>query len=307
MTERSESHSSQERVASQTALATTTMRALAAHDERPELRGPDYLAEIFLDQKRKQAIQDAVARAWILQEKTAPGVYEFMIARTLFFDEIVEQALAQNIPQIVFLGAGYDSRPYRFAARIKDTRIFELDSLPTQQHKIKALSQAGVPIPDQVVYIAVDFETTDLRPALDKAGFDTELRTLFIWEGVTYYLSAPAVDGVLSFVQENSPPGSLICFDYAHLSPQALDEEGVMQLRQHMRSAHAAEPVKFGIRAGELESFLAQRGFILGDHVTPEDMEARYLTFQDGTSAGKPSPLMYLAQALVADHAGFEN
>ncbi len=28
-----------------------------------------------------------------------------------FFDHIVKSALRENIPQIVFLGAGYDSRP----------------------------------------------------------------------------------------------------------------------------------------------------------------------------------------------------
>jgi methyltransferase (TIGR00027 family) len=293
-------------VASQTALATATLRTLAAYDQRPEIRGPDYLAEIFLDQERRQPLQDAAIRAWILQSKVSPGAYEFMIARTRFFDELVEQALARNLPQIVFLGAGYDTRPYRFAAQIQDTRIFEMDTLPTQQHKIAALGQAGVPIPNQVVYVAIDFETSNLPASLAEAGFDSALRTLFVWEGVTYYLSSSAVDGVLNFVHENSPPGSSICFDYARLSPQALDDESVKQLGGHMRSNYAAEPVKFGIQAGELESFLVQRGFKIGEHLTPEDMHARYLTLRDGTSAGKPPPLMCLVQAFVVDRPGFE-
>jgi methyltransferase (TIGR00027 family) len=300
--QRSETPTSHVPAASQTALATATLRALAAQDQRPEICGPDYLAEIFLDQDRRLHLQDAAARAWILHNKTAPGVYEFMIARTRFFDERVEQALACNLPQIVFLGAGYDSRPYRFAGQIQDTHIFELDTLPTQQHKIAALEQAGVPIPTQVVYVAVDFGTSDLRAALHAAEFDPTLRTLFVWEGVTYYLSAPAVDDVLKFIRENSPPSSSLCFDYARLSPQALEEDGVKQLRGHMRSNYAAEPVKFGIRAGELEPFLAERGFMLGEHLAPADMETRYLTLEGGTSIGKPTPLMCLVQAFVADH-----
>jgi methyltransferase (TIGR00027 family) len=303
MPEGSETPTSQGLVASQTALATTTLRALAALDERPGFYGPDYLAEIFLDEKRRKALQDAATRAWILREKTAPGVYEFMIARTIFFDELVVQALAQDIPQIVFLGAGYDTRPYRFADQIQETRIFELDTLPTQQHKITALRQADVPIPGQVVYIAVDFETSNLRAVLTEAGFDPAVRTLFIWEGVTYYLSAPGVDGVLSFVRENSPPGSSICFDYARLSPHALDDEGIQQLRGHMRSNYATEPVKFGIQVGELEPFLTHMGFTLGEHLAPEDMQARYLTLEDGTSVGKPPPLMCLARAMVVNRA----
>jgi O-methyltransferase involved in polyketide biosynthesis len=38
----------------------------------------------------------------------------------------------ENYPQIVFLGAGYDTRPYRFKDSIKQTEIFELD-VPTKQ------------------------------------------------------------------------------------------------------------------------------------------------------------------------------
>ena len=66
-----------------------------------------------------------------MKNKIAPGAYEFMIARTAFFDRIVEQALKVNIGQLVLLGAGYDSRPYRFGKFIQDTKIFELDAKPT--------------------------------------------------------------------------------------------------------------------------------------------------------------------------------
>jgi hypothetical protein len=38
---------------SETALATATLRALAALDEREKIKGHDYLAEIFLDAESK--------------------------------------------------------------------------------------------------------------------------------------------------------------------------------------------------------------------------------------------------------------
>jgi hypothetical protein len=44
-------------------------------------------------------------------------------------------------------------------------------------------------------------------------------------------------------------------------------------------------------------------GFTLGEHLAPEDMQARYLTLEDGTSVGKPPPLMCLARAMVVDRA----
>ena len=90
---------------SETAMATATMRALAAHDERDEIRGADDLAELFLTEDRKAPLKDPTVRRWVMKNKIAPGAYEFMIARTAFFDHVVRDALAQHVPQIVFLGA----------------------------------------------------------------------------------------------------------------------------------------------------------------------------------------------------------
>jgi len=47
--------------------------------------------------------------------KLAPGICEYVLARTAFFDKVFKDALNNKIPQIVLLGAGYDTRPYRFA------------------------------------------------------------------------------------------------------------------------------------------------------------------------------------------------
>ena len=60
-----------------------------------------------------------------------------MLARTAFFDNLFIDALNKNIPQIVLLGAGYDTRAYRFADLNNATKIFELDIAPTQNRKMK--------------------------------------------------------------------------------------------------------------------------------------------------------------------------
>ena len=112
---------------SETAMATAFIRVLALQDERKEVKGPDYLAEVFVAEDRKRPLKDSNARILVMKNRITPGMYEFIIARTAFFDHVVLQALQKNVPQIVFLGAGYDTRPYRFKDFIHDTRIFELD------------------------------------------------------------------------------------------------------------------------------------------------------------------------------------
>ncbi len=92
----------------------------------------------------------------------------------------------------------------------------------------------------------------------------------------------------------NSGPGSSICFDYAALSDSALKETSVKELRKRMASEHASEPTRFGIKAGEIESFLAVRGYGILRHLTADEMDAKYLA---GGEEGKVPSLFWLVQA----------
>jgi methyltransferase (TIGR00027 family) len=284
---------------SETAMATATLRALGALDERPEIRCPDYLAELFLTEDHKAPLKDRNLRLWVLKNKIAPGMYEFILARTAFFDGMVEAALRANLPQVVILGAGYDSRAYRFKDLFRDTRLFELDAPPTQARKREVLHQAGIPSPERLVFVPVNFSTANLEDDLAQAGFNQDQRTLFIWEGVTYYLSAETVDAMLRTIHSISPAGSALCFDYAALSRETLDEAGVKKLREIMKARHSDEPTRFGIPVGLIEPYLSARGFQIQEHLTQVEMEHRYLTLNDGTSAGKPPALMCFVNAMT--------
>ncbi len=284
-----------------TAAATAFLRALAACDPREDIRGADGLAEIFLEEKEIKALKDPALRAWMLHHQIAPGAYEFMIARTAFFDHIFAQALRDHLEQIVLLGAGYDSRSYRFAAPIQSARIFELDALPTQQRKRACLQQAGVPISPQISFVPINFETDDLREVLIGAGFKRESRTLFIWEGVSYYLSAAAVDHVLACVKALSSAGSSIGFDYAAISAEVLSDAGVKEFRQHMRTQYADEPTRFYLHTGTIETFLAERGFQIVEHLTASDMNERYLAANRYPDLGRVSPLFCFVHARVIE------
>jgi methyltransferase (TIGR00027 family) len=286
-----------QRSPSETALATASMRAMAAHDPREEVRGADTLAELFLTEEQKGPLRDARTREWVMKNKITPGAYEFMIARTAFFDGVFRNALAEKRPQIVLLGAGYDTRPYRFAHLLGAAAVFEVDAQPTQLHKKKSLGQSVVPIPANVRFVPIDFATDDLEKALSAAGYSREKAALFLWEGVTYYLSRETVDRTLGAVRRLSIPGSAICFDFASLSPEALSEDGIKKLRQQMGANHAAEPTRFGIPKGKLDAFLSGYGFAVDELVTPEEMEARYLTLGDGSTIGRVPALFNLILA----------
>jgi methyltransferase (TIGR00027 family) len=284
---------------SEPAMATATLRALAAHDSREEIRGADTFAEIFLTEDRKNPLKDITKRQWLMQNKIAPGAYEFMIARTAFFDQIVKDALVQNLPQIVFLGAGYDTRPYRFKDLMQGTRIFELDAPPTQFCKREVLKNNAIAMPHELKFVPIDFRQENLQKVLLDAGFSRDKPALFVWEGVTYYLSSDTVDETLSAVRELSSRGGSICLDYASLSTEAFSEEGARKLHEHLKTNHPGEPTKFGIPRGTLESFLGERGYGVIECLCSSDMDTKYLTLRDGTLVGKVPTLFSLVHAAV--------
>ncbi|HTP07322.1 MAG TPA: class I SAM-dependent methyltransferase [Anaerolineae bacterium] len=281
-----------------TAAATAFLRGLAAHDPREDIRGQDTLAEVFLDGEQRQLLTNPTARARAMQQ-LATGAYEFMLARTAFFDQIFVQALRDQVAQIVLLGAGYDSRAYRFADVLQAMCVFEVDAPPTQQRKRDLLQAANVFIPPQVSFVAIDFETEDLREVLSAAGFDQTQRTMIIWEGVSYYLSAAAVDNVLACITALTPAGSSLAFDYAAISAEVLSDTGVQDFRKLMQARHGDEPARFYLRTGAIDSFLSERGFRIVEHLTADDMTERYLAPQHYPDSGRVSPLFCFVQAEI--------
>ena len=132
---------------------------------------------------------------------------------------------------------------------------------------------------------------------LQDAGFDPGRRTLFVWEGVTYYLSAEAVEATLAFVRNRSAAGSVLSFDYMVQAPDIESRHGVKTVLEAWRRTYSAENVRFGIDEGAIEEFLSRRGFRLLENLTPGEMETRFLALKDGSLAGRVVALFNLACA----------
>src|SRR5581483_10747158 len=112
------------------------------------------------------------------------GLYEHHHVRTRHFDAIVRDELAAGVEQVVVLGAGLDTRAYRFADALAGRPVFEVDLPATQAWKRARLEAALGRIPDGVRYVGVDFLRDRLDERLAAAGFDRARRALFTWEGV---------------------------------------------------------------------------------------------------------------------------
>ncbi len=211
-------------------------------------------------------------------EKRGPGVMGFLVARTRYLDDYLHECLEAGLQQLVILGAGYDSRAYRFESLKGHVKVFEVDHPATQQVKIEKITRLLGRRPDHVVYVPIDFTQETLEKRLCESGYDPSVKTLFIWEGVTYYLDAQAVDNTLAFVARHSAPGSSIIFDYTYSAviDGTWKRGEIATMRRNRRLS--GEGMIFGIPAGTIEPFLSERGFENIVDVTGEDLRKKYFT-----------------------------
>jgi len=142
-------------------------------------------------------------------EGDVPPQYEAS-ARIWFFDAAVDRYLP-DVAQFVILGAGFDTRPYRLPNDTR-VRVFEVDSPQTQMVKRETLQRVGIDS-SAVTFVAADFEKDDWLACLSTAGFAPGQRTLFLWEGVTMYLTGEAVEDSLRKIASTAQ-GSVVAFDY---------------------------------------------------------------------------------------------
>lgn len=209
-------------------------------------------------------------------ERTDPGAVGCVASRTRYIDEYLQICIKDGIEQLVILGAGYDSRAYRFNELTGNVKVFELDHPATQNVKKTKIKKIFGSLPAHVNYIPIDFDKEKQDKKLFESGYDKNLKTLFIWEGVTMYLTAEAVDETLSFVAKNSGKGSSIIFNYIFQSVvDGTDKrEEAMKIRKSYQKR--GEPLSFGIENGKIDEFLSKRGYSQIENVTGEYFKDTY-------------------------------
>ncbi len=274
--------------ASHTALMGAIHRFIATKDKRLRDLGQDNLAHIFMPPKAKFFLQFSFFRNLFLKKlhEKVPGSYEYLTSRTKFFDGIFVEAAKEKTPQIVFLGAGYDTRAIRFQHLTKDSIIFELDAYTTQNEKKKHLTKNKVNLPGNIVLVPINFNKDDIRKVILSHGYNPERKTLFIWEGVTMYIKPESVKGTLLFIKNNSGIDSTLTFDYFYNSVIKRTNTSFGAKKLSESASKLGEKFNFGIEEGRVDEFLKENGFLLKKHYAPKEFEERYLKMNNGNIIG---------------------
>lgn len=250
---------------SKTAVYVTAAQAVGSKDPDPQLRNPDYLAIKFLGPRERAVLSDLPMDALDLDFDGAMKQLGMQLPvavlayRTKIFDTALLDALHDGATQVVVLGAGFDSRAYRFQSQLGNVRFMEVDYGPTQAYKKQRLGEMLEAIPRNVSFVPMDFTKDNLLDQLSSAGYSEQQKTFFLWEGVTYYLPESAVKDTLHFVRDHSAPGSRIAFDYFGTSNRALNNPRSLYARW-------GEPVMFGFPNDSAREYVQQEGLrVLSD------------------------------------------
>ena len=189
-----------------------------------------------------------------------PGARTSGIARTRLIDDWASDEVAAGAQQVLILGAGFDSRAWRLPA-FRDLPVFEVDHPATSAVKRKQIEELGAST-SRVTFVPIDFDLERLSDTLLSAGFQADRRTLVIWEGVTNYLTAEAVDSTLRWVGALAE-GSRLIFTY--VDADVLGGSNCFQdaARPRLAVKSAGEPWTFGFHPRELPLHLKERGLQL--------------------------------------------
>src|SRR5262245_17305878 len=279
---------------SRTSITVAALRAFGAREPDPAVRNPDWLAERLIGQSQLALIKDHPVAAASQKDyrearrnREVSGMANLLLIRTRFIDDHLRGAIEDGCSQVVILGAGFDTRAYRFTDLLKNKLVIEVDYQSTQEIKRQRLADASISIPPNLRFAQIDFQRERLPDVLQAAGYRPGEKTFFIWEGVSMYLSEDAVRKTLRTIAETSARGSSLVMDFAESAMLEMLAK-FPNLPQHKWTTAWGEPWIFGIPDMREKDFFRDCGFELLEVLSffGRDAAKRYLTRADGTSLG---------------------
>jgi methyltransferase (TIGR00027 family) len=214
-------------------------------------------------------------------EKVTPGIIGWFFCRDRYVDDVLKECLKKKeVETIVNLGAGMDCRAY-YIPGIEKMRYFEVDHPTVIKKKIKKMKKILGELPDNVVYVPIDFQKQSLDVELKNAGYNLTSKTLFIWEAVTQYISKEANDSTFKYIGQ-AAPGSKLVFSY--ILKSFIDgkyvHDGIKILAKKFLKKNNPLFI-FGYNPADMKNYLTKYSLTLIEDIDSVEMQERYSKMVD--------------------------
>lgn len=280
-----EAEADSEPAASRTADGVATLRAMhQLLDAKPPILD-DPVSVALIGRARVDAIRANADRASV---PAVAGLRSHIVLRSRYAEDRLAAAVSRGVSQAVALGAGLDTFAYRQPAWAAGLRVFEVDHRASQRMKRDRLAAAGVVVPGNVVFVAVDLDAEPLGPGLAAAGFDAGSPAFVSCLGVLAYLAPATVDRVFDWVASLSR-GSEFVFTIAQ--PAAGPERGTAA-----RAAELDEPWRTRLDPETVVARLTDLGFESVTFLEPAEAAAYFAGRSDSL---RPPRRISIARAVL--------
>ena len=244
-----------------TADGVAVMRALEQHARSPLFDDP-LSGRMLSGWPAVMAAHAPLRRLFLkVMERIGPGLYGAVVCRTRAIDDACRAALAAGLDQVVIVGAGFDTRPYRMP-ELAAARVWEFDLPAVQSAKRAALPVSA----GHVTYTPVDLVSPAAAEVLAGAGLG-DAPTLLLCEAVTMYLPGEAVERFFAYAG-SLPPGSRLILTYLPRDAADANANGWWSRRLRWRSA---------FRPDEIAARLAAHGLTVRDDFGADEHRSRLL------------------------------
>lgn len=283
--------------AAQTAFGPILLAAIEHNEPEQRRLVDDDLAESFLPARYRLLVR--LTRAGVLRravaaaaDRSGPGLWASIACRKRYIDERLSDPL-NDTDAVVVLGAGLDTRACRIA-RHSEMPVFEVDQQVNIDRKAAVLDRVLGTAPASVHLVPVDFERNALIPALESHGYRSVLRTFFIWEGVTQYLTPEAVRSTLAQLGD-AATGSRLIFTY--IRQDFVDGTNAYgSERVYRRFRQRSTVWKSGLVPEQVGELLAEYGWRLVEQAGPSYFRDTYIRPTGRQVSASPIEWTVLAQ-----------
>jgi methyltransferase (TIGR00027 family) len=215
------------------------------------------------------------------------------VGRARFVEDFVGDRVGMGIGQFVILGAGLDTFAQRRLDVTSRLRIFEVDEPSTQQWKQDRLRELAMPVPQNLRFVPLDFESGDswVR-AISMGGFDLAQASVIASTGVTQYISVDAIKTTMREAAQLAPGTTFVCTFVLPIDLIDPDEKELRALTEERAAARGFPWISF-YSPDQFLSLAVAAGFQDVRHVSASELNERYFVARpDGLRAASGEHLI---------------
>jgi methyltransferase (TIGR00027 family) len=212
------------------------------------------------------------ALRWVVDNQLSPSP----LGRAAFAEKALENAVRIGARQYLIFAAGYDTFAYRQPGWAAKMQIFELDHPATGADKQRRIKAAGIEKPANLRYLPVDLTKSDWAGNLVASSEFSQGKISFCsMLGISYYLSEQDFAAAIKAIAGLVPQGSTVVFDYPDEDTYT-EKAGERAKKQVAMAGAASEKMLASYSYLTLEGLLADRDFLIYEHLTPPEITEQY-------------------------------